>query len=236
RASRKGPSMPSARRIFLGAALVLLLSGIGLAALADPPARVGRLSETRGTVSYHALDDEQWSPAIRNTPVTSGDSFWTEPGARTEIRIGSTTLHMDQSTELDVTTLDDRQLVATLPQGAVNLQILRVEPGDSYTIATPRGLVSIHDPGTYHIDAGTDQDPTRVAVLEGRAQIQGPSSALTLTRGELGLVSGSDTLAFEIEEAHATPFDNEALAEERREGAPRPGLRHEPPGLPASRD
>jgi hypothetical protein len=219
------------------AAGLLLLLGASLPALADdPPGRVGRLSEAHGTVSFHALDDEQWSPAALNEPVTSGDAFWTEPAARTEIRIGSTTLHMDQSTELDVTTLDDQQFVASLPQGMVNLRIVRLEQGDSYTIATPRGLVSIHDPGTYRIEAGTDQDPTKVAVLEGEARIVAPNSTLTLTRGELGIVTGSDQLSFEIEEARATPFDDDVLAQERREEAPRPALRYVSPEMTGYED
>jgi hypothetical protein len=220
------------------AAAALGLAGtlaLCLPAFADPPARVGRLSETSGVVSFHTSDAEQWSPAILNDPVTSGDSFWTEPNARTEISIGSTELHMDSSTELDIAALDDHQFQATLPQGTINLRILRLENGDSYSIATPRGTVMIASPGTYHIDAGTDTAPTDVAVLDGAAQFVGAASSLRLTRGEAGIVSGTDPISYAIEEAQPTPFDNAVLVAERREEA-RPALRYVSPEMTGAED
>src|SRR5260221_6914566 len=115
-------------------ALLLAVGALGVLAApasADPPGRVGRLSEVIGTVSFHTTEDDQWSPAQLNEPVTSGTSFWTEPGARSEIRVGTTGLHMDGSTELDIATLDDHQFVASVPQGTVNLRILHIQDGDS---------------------------------------------------------------------------------------------------------
>ena len=55
----------------------------------EPPARVGRLAFTNGTVSFH--DDEQsgWTPAVINTPLTTGDGIWTEPNARSEISLAA---------------------------------------------------------------------------------------------------------------------------------------------------
>lgn len=197
-------------------ALACLL-GLGVPALADPPARVGRLSAIAGTVSFHDSGDTQWSPAALNYPVTSGNAFWTEPGARAEIRIGSTAIHLDGSTELDITALDDRRFDATLAQGTVNIRVPRFDDGDGYTIATPRGTVILAAPGTYRIFAGTDRDPTQVAVLEGAARVVDRNSTVSLSRGEEALLSGTDTIDYQITEAQPTPFDNESLAGERRE-------------------
>src|SRR5579883_1232898 len=47
----------------------------------DPPSRVGRLARLTGTVSFHTADQDSWSPATANYPVTTGNSFWTEPSA-----------------------------------------------------------------------------------------------------------------------------------------------------------
>src|SRR6185437_9968274 len=131
--------------VLFGALACLL--GVALPASADPPARVGRLSGITGTVSFHDSGDEQWSPAALNYPVTSGNSFWTEPGARAEIRIGSTAIHLDSSTELDITALDDQRFDATLAQGTVNIRVPRFNNGDGYAIATPRGTVTLAAPG-----------------------------------------------------------------------------------------
>ena len=202
-------------RLLLGALACLL--GLALPALADPPARVGRLSAIAGTVSFHDSGDEQWSPAALNYPVTSGNSFWTEPGARARIEIGSTAIHLDSSTELDITALDDRRLDATLPQGTINIRVPRFSNGDGYAIATPRGTVTLAAPGTYRIFAGTDRDPTQVAVLEGAARVVDRNSTVSLSRGEEALLSGTDTIDYQITEAQPTPFDNDSLASERRE-------------------
>ena len=94
-------------------------------AAGDPPARVGRLARTVGTVSFHAADETQWVAATLNYPVTSGNAFWTEPTATADIEVGATRVTMDQSTEFDVDTLDDTTLAATLAQGAVFLDVMR---------------------------------------------------------------------------------------------------------------
>jgi len=188
-----------------------------LPALADPPGRVGRLSDMAGIVSFHDQGDEQWSPAALNYPVTAGNSFWTEPESRAEIHVGSTAIHLDAATELDVTALDDQSFEATLPQGTINIRVLHFNNRDGYNITTPRGVVTLASPGTYRISAGTDSDPTRVAVLDGAAQVVDPSSTVSLTRGEEALLTGTDAIEYEIAEAQPTPFDNASLARERRE-------------------
>src|SRR5258708_5620068 len=186
-------------------AAVAGLLGFALPALADPPARVGRLSEISGTVSFHDSADEQWSPATLNYPVTSGNSFWTEPGAHAEIHVGSTAVHLDGATELDITALDDQRFDATLPQGTVNIRVPRFNNGDGYNIATPRGTVTLASPGTYRISAGTDGDPTQVAVLEGAAREVDPSSSVALSRGEEALLTGTDRIDYQIPEPQPTP-------------------------------
>src|ERR1700760_333877 len=90
-------------------------------AYADPPGRVGRLSYVDGTVSSHTASQDQWSAAALNMPVTTGDSFWTEPNARGEIQVGPMEVRMDHSTEIDVGALDDRSTRLEIPQGVVNV-------------------------------------------------------------------------------------------------------------------
>src|SRR3974390_704517 len=41
---------------------------------ADPPARVGRLAQVTGTVSYHGSGADQWTLASMNYPVATGDA------------------------------------------------------------------------------------------------------------------------------------------------------------------
>jgi hypothetical protein len=74
---------------------------------ADPPARVGRLAFAEGTVSFHDAQDANWAPAAVNESLTSGDSLWTEPNARSEVSIAGTRVRLDQSTQLDMLQIDD---------------------------------------------------------------------------------------------------------------------------------
>src|SRR5258708_28981280 len=52
-----------------------------------PPGRIGRLAYINGPVSFHDEDQTQWAPAIVNRPLSTGDSLWTEPNARSEASI-----------------------------------------------------------------------------------------------------------------------------------------------------
>jgi hypothetical protein len=210
---------------------------LALPALADPPARVGRLAEMVGTVSFHDGGDQQWSPASLNYPVSSGNSFWTEPGASADLHVGSTAIHLDSSTELDITTLDDKRFDATLAQGTLNIRIVRFDNGDGYNIQTARGTVTLASPGTYRIVSGNDSDPTRAAVLEGAAQVTDPTSTVSLTHGEEAVLSGTDTIDYQVTETQPTPFDNASLARERREeAASRPAARYVSPEMTGYQD
>ena len=55
--------------VFAGAAM-LLLSGAGMA---DPPARVARLSFFSGPVSFSPAGEDEWALATPNRPLITGD-------------------------------------------------------------------------------------------------------------------------------------------------------------------
>ena len=78
----------------------------------DPPSRVGRLADVDGTVSFHTSDQDQWSPAVPNYPVTAGSSFWTEPGAHAALELGPAVVRLGSQTEFDVvmTSFGDKKL------------------------------------------------------------------------------------------------------------------------------
>ena len=114
---------------------------------ADPPARVGRVVRVSGTVSFHPAGAAQWDPAQMNWPVTSGDAFWTEPGASAELELPSGRILMSGGSEFDVDRLDGSKMTATLRQGEVYLQPVSLAPGEVYRLQTPRALVSIATPG-----------------------------------------------------------------------------------------
>src|SRR5690348_12765153 len=113
----------SSSRMLLVAVAAILLTGAAVPALADPPARVGRLSAVEGTASMRAGDGEEWSIAPLNAPVTSGNEFWAPPESRAEIRVGPAALRLDGGTELHIVRLDDFALRADVPQGTLDVTL-----------------------------------------------------------------------------------------------------------------
>jgi hypothetical protein len=160
-------------------------------ALNDPPSQVGRLAFTEGTVSFH--DDQQtgWSPAVINTPLTSGDSVWTEPNARSEISVAGTRVRMDGATQLNMLEIDDSQTRLQVGQGRVDIKTYSLDPNVPYQVVTPRGTISLRQQGDYYVEAGSTQDATRLGVRSGAAQIQSLNGqTLTVRPGQVGEIYG----------------------------------------------
>lgn len=200
----------------------IALLGSAASGLADPPARVGRLSDIEGAVSFHAAGQTDWSPATLNYPVTSGASFWTQPNSRDEIQIGAAEVRMDQATAVTFVRLDDAATQLQVDQGVVNIHVRALPPG-GISVVTAQGQVDLLQPGSYDIDTGTPAAgappaPLRVTALEGSAQIDGPRGAVDVQAGE-NAIFFSNPFSVNLAEANPTPFDDWALSREHREDA-----------------
>ncbi|MBL6616133.1 MAG: FecR domain-containing protein [Reyranella sp.] len=157
----------------------------------EPPGRVGRLAFTNGTVSFHDNQQSSWIPAAVNTPITSGNALWTEPNARSEVSLAGTRIRMEGGTELDVLALDDSQTRLQLPQGRIDVKSVAMDANQPYEIATPRGTIKLLQQGDYYVEAGSTEDPTRLGVRAGAAQIQGLNGKVLAVRpNEVAEVTG----------------------------------------------
>jgi len=187
--------------LFRRSVAILFAGVVGLAGAAnaqpspsgDPPARVGRLAFVQGTVSFHDRDQTDWAPAVANTPLTSGDALWTEPNARGEISIAGTRVRMDGGSQLDMLALDDSQTRMQLDQGRLDIKTFTYDTRQPYEVLTPRGTITLQQQGDYYVEAGSTQDPTRLGVRAGAAQIQAPNGQVLAVRaGEVGEISGDN--------------------------------------------
>jgi hypothetical protein len=211
-----------AARFLATAAAVLLLSGsIGWAQTADPPGRVGRLSLIEGTVQQRSADDNDWTQAGLNYPVTSGFAIATQEDGRAELQVGSMALRLGPTSELDVNTLNDREATLTLAQGELNVQLGRVATGERIEIVTPRGVVDLLAAGQYHIDAGTTDSPTRFEVFSGRAQLQYEGGNQTLGNGQAALIDAGGALS--MAQAQPDELDQWAFGRDRGPGTQQRG-------------
>ncbi len=92
--------------------------------LAEAPGRVGRISLVQGKVDIGGDVGAESSPAqLVNWPITSRNLISTAPGARTELRIGSTAIRLDGDSSLEVTELDDDSLRLRLHYGSVSVRV-----------------------------------------------------------------------------------------------------------------
>ncbi len=153
---------PTLRQRLRQALLSLLLTSSLLSAWAqtDPPGRVGRLANVVGAVSVFDQEQGQWSPALPNRPITSGDRVSTGPDARAEVRVGSTVVRLGARSELEATRIDDEALRFQLHSGSAAMRIRTRAAVDEVTMRTAEARFKPLRPGHYRFDR---QDETSFA-------------------------------------------------------------------------
>lgn len=197
----------------LAALMIALLPAISAAQYTEePPARVGRVSWTQGEVLLYAEPDRGWEKAYVNSPLTSENSLWTDPGARAELRVGSTAIRLEEATQLDFQRLDDTRLQAHVARGAISVSIRHFESGERYSVSTPQGRFLLRAAGRYRIDADADRGLARLTVFSGTAELDASSGRIRVEAGQAVRVVGT----YEFESAATTAFDDWAFARDER--------------------
>jgi hypothetical protein len=100
---------------------------------------------------------------------------------------------MDESTQFDVVTLDQSVFSSTLSQGAIFIQLNSLATGQTLSVNTPRGTVSIKQAGRYEIVAGDTNDATLVTVVDGAAHVSATGMDLDVGPQQTASIGGSDT-------------------------------------------
>ena len=161
----------------------------------DPPGRVGRVARLSGTVSFHAADADHWEPATLNYPVTSGNAFWTQPGAAADIDLGGARVRLDQGTAFTVDTLGDQVVATTVGQGHLAIDLQELPQGETATLRTPRGVVTFRQAGRYGVLVGDTNRPTIVTVNEGAAEVEAPGVALSVGAHQAAEITGVENFS-----------------------------------------
>ena len=172
----------------------------------DPPALVGTIARIEGAVSFHGPSDDQWVPAATNNPLAAGDAVWTEPQARAVLDLPAARLTLAGSSEFDIEGLDARAMTTSLPQGETFVVVHQLAPGQVLLLRSPRGTVSLRQPGRYALTAGDTAAPTRIAVFNGAADVSGEGFDLSLQAGQAATVTGDATFIIHVGVAERDPF------------------------------
>lgn len=186
-----GFSIPLHRmlRTFVLAALACTACGL---ALADPPARVGRLAWLAGDVTLRETATAASTAAQLNWPVSSGNVLATGPAGRAEVWIGSSAVRLDVGTEVQVEQLDDDQLRLRLLHGSLALRSATPEVARATRVASDGGTWSPAEPGEFRLDA-TNGRATEVTAWRGAVVFEGDggNSRFTVRPGQRGEITPS---------------------------------------------
>jgi hypothetical protein len=203
--------------------------------VADPPARVGRLTALEGAVSFEPAVDTEWGAAEPNRPVTTGDRIWSDTAGRAEVEMGTGAVRVWHETEVDVTRLDDNSLQLRLPQGSVTVRLGTFGDGESAEIDAPNAAVTLGATGEYRVDVSPDGATTTVTVHSGSAEVTSAGSSFALAAHQLATIQGDSAPTYNVaEEGPSDDFDQ--WASSRDELADRAPRRYVPSDMPGVED
>lgn len=145
------------------------------------PARIGRLALLKGDARVLDRDEDRWIAAVANQPLTEGDHFYTEPGTRAEIRIGSAVLRLDGATELRFQRLDDEAIVLELRSGSLALKLPSQTVVSQLEVLSFEGRLKARQPGHYRIDQR--DGATEATTWRGELQFDARDARLVVPAG-----------------------------------------------------
>jgi hypothetical protein len=163
---------------------------------------VARMSLIHGDVSTQRGDSGDWSAAVLNQPVMTGDKVSTADGARAELQLDFANLvRLGPNSKANITNFTHRDIQIQLGQGILNYTISKDSESEP-EIDTPNVTVhpSHHD-GVFRIEVRPDGD-TIVIVRKGEAQIATPQGSTEVNSGEMATVRGNaDSAQYKISQA-----------------------------------
>lgn len=161
--------------------LALALCAGAVRANDDPPGRVGRVTEVGGQGWLFDVAAGEWIALQRNRPLTGGDRVSVEGGGRVELRIGSTAVRLDGSTELEIRRLDDSRIEMQLHNGSAALRVRSPEVANEVEVLTVEGRFLPRRAGHYRIDR---RDDTSFATAwSGEIRFEASDSVLNVPPG-----------------------------------------------------
>jgi len=188
----------------LASGALALLALLPAMVMADPPARVGRLSYMENGVNLAVEPDVQGEPATLNWPISSGAVLDTERRGKAEVWVGSTAYRLAGDSRAEFVIVDDRQVTLQLSQGTLAVSIFDREQADDVTIHTPDGSIRFSAPGRYRIDVFGDH--SELSAQAGQASIDNRGRLTPVGAGQRGSFGGGRTRVERNDEQDA--FDN----------------------------
>jgi hypothetical protein len=123
---------------------------------ADPPGRVGRLAAIDGSVSVFDLETGTWADGVRNRPLTTGDRVSTGQASGAILRLGSTTVRLAPTSEVEFLRLDDQRIRIQLHRGSVAVHLRAADLAAEMELGTDTAWLTPSRIGIYRLDLRDD--------------------------------------------------------------------------------
>ena len=164
----------------------------------DPPSRVARLGYLQGSVSFQPAGETDWVGAVPNRPMSTGDQLWTDQDSRAEVQLGSAVIRLAANTGFSFLSLDDNTVQIQLTSGAISITVRRLDDQDDFEVDTPNQAFTVFQPGHYRVEASADGNYTVISVRAGEGEATGNGETYTLSGGQRGTFSGTDSLNVDV--------------------------------------
>jgi hypothetical protein len=178
-----------------GVAVAMLMgSAHGQATTGNPPVRVARLVHLTAHVSLQPAGTNQWTQAVPNTPLTTGDRLYVNHEGHAELQMGMLAVRAWKFTDLTVVNLANRATQLAVAQGSLHVRTFGLSADKSVEVDTPNGAITVMQPGDFRLDVYTNAGGTLVTVDAGAIQISGPGVEKVLGAGESVHLVGSNPI------------------------------------------
>ena len=183
----------------------------------DPPGRVARIRYLQGSVSFQPAGETDWTAAVTNRPMTTGDHLWADADSRAEVQIGSAIIRVDANTGFSFLNLDDSTVQIQLTDGTINLVVRRLGRDEVFEVDTPNQAFSVTQAGQYRVQAGADGASSMVTVRQGEGEVTGGGQTYNVSSGQSGTFTGTDSLDAQVTDAgNPDDFDNWGQTRDRQ--------------------
>jgi hypothetical protein len=172
--------------VVLGTALFLGEAAAQETPANDPVGTPARLSYTYGEVSFWRPGAPEWSRAVVNTPLSSGDELATGTNGTLELQIGPRSfVRCWRASQIGLLTQEPEFLQFKVPAGHVSFDLRAIDPAETIEVGTPNAAVTIEHPGYYHIEI----EGERTVVMARRG---GRATVTPTTGGSFALMSSEE--------------------------------------------
>lgn len=184
----------------------------------DPPSRAGRIVSVVGDAWLFDHDSREWTRLTRNQTVAEGDRVRTDERGRVSLRVGSTTVWVDERSDLEFSQLDDGQTLLQIDRGDVAIRLRNAENVAETRLRTREGTAQPEREGLYRVEQ-LDRG-SKVYVLQGRMRFEWARAAVPVVMGTGEQVElwWPDGPRAERGPLYSDGFGDWVLAESRDEG------------------